>query len=237
MIVSAMPLPLGRLVLVAAAGLVLPLHPVAADPRDAAAELQSGPAATVAIGSDDCRPQWNGAPVTPDQLLERSVDLLEQAIDRIGGPQNATEENIPYVSVETASGTTWRCMAPTLFNLQRSGMIKLRLRDAFVYFAMNVHQAAEQPAERIDVGPNGRVAWNGDAADLNGLSAHVRALGDEASVPDRMFLDVAPDATFLELNRAAQAIEVEGGCVTLTGCGGPMGPYRPGVPECPSEPQ
>lgn len=195
-------------------------------------EVPEHAAATIGIRPDGCQALWNSEPTTIDEILDRSVNILVQAIDRIGGPQYATEENFPYLSLDAPSGTTWQCMGPSLFAVQRSGMIKLGLHDAFLFFALNVHGAAEPRAATVDIGADGRIAWNGDRVDLNGLRAQVRALGDEASVPDRLFLNVAPEATFLDLYSAARAIDEAGGRATLTGCGGPVGPYRPGAPLC-----
>ena len=213
---------------------------IASAAQPASADPPTGPdphsAATLSIRADSCEARWNGEPVTPDQILARSVALLEAAIERIGGPQNATEDNIPYLGVEAIPETSWRCMAPTLFALQRSGMIKIELRDALVFFAYNAQGVAEPTAASVDIGANGRIAWNGEPVDMNGLRAHVRALGDEASAPDNLFFDVAPEATFLDLYAAARAVDDEGGRATLTGCGGPIGPYRPGAPQCPPQP-
>ena len=211
-------------------------QPSAGDPAPAPVEMAPHAAASLGIRPDGCQALWNADPVTPDEILARSVAMLEQAIDRIGGPQYATEENIPYLSLDAPPEASWECMGPSLHTVQRSGMIKLELRGAFVFFAMNAFGPAADRADFVAVGANGRLAWNGVETDLDGLRAHVRALGDDASVPDRLLLEVAPQATFLDLSRAADAIGDEGGRATLTGCGGPIGPYRPDRPACPREP-
>ena len=89
----------------------------------------SAPAPTITVAAN-CSASWDGQAVTPAQITERSVALLEQAITAAGGIQNVTETSLPIPNVEAPADLGFACADTILFALQRSGMMSVRLRPA-----------------------------------------------------------------------------------------------------------
>ncbi|MDQ3144443.1 MAG: biopolymer transporter ExbD [Pseudomonadota bacterium] len=72
-----------------------------------------------------CEVYWNLTPVTNEQLLERAVEKLELEIDRAGGVENITEENMPEVHIRGDVDTPYKCVGGTVFTMQRAGFARV----------------------------------------------------------------------------------------------------------------
>ena len=188
------------------------------------------PAATVTIGGD-CRARWNGEPVADEQILDRSVAVLEAGIESIGGVENVTEHNIPYLRLEAPPETPWRCLAPALLEMQRSGMAWVDLHDQRANFAWGGQERSEPPVY-IELQADGRLAWNRQPVDADALRGRVRDMGDDARIPDNLVLFVGAEAAFGEVHQLLRTLNDAGGVATLAICGGPFAPPRAELSVC-----
>ncbi len=219
-----------RLLLILGASVAGPLQATASalwqDP------LSARPVAgTIAIAAD-CQARWEGTPVTQEQILERTVAIVEAAIDRVGGVQNVTEENLPHLRVEAAPELPWQCVGPTLLAIQRSGIVEVALRDQRAYFTMALHGPGEPAAVQVDIAAGGELSWNGERLPVGALAGRVQTLGDAAWGPDSLFVNIDGRATFGDVYRLLQVVNEAGREATLASCEGPYGPMRPDEPAC-----
>ena len=171
----------------------------------------SAPAiAIAATGPGGCEARWEGQIVTPAQIKERSIALLEQAIEAIGGRQNITMDNLPVPSVEAPADLGFACADPILFALQDAGMFSLRIRptggQAPVPLDLPFDTNAPPPPipTVLGIGAGGRMTWNGDPLDAAGLATQLGRIGSTTppepgemeAPPGGLEVRVAREATF-----------------------------------------
>ena len=181
---------------------------------------RSEPRATVptitiaARGPGGCSASWDGQPVTPAQITERSVAFLERAIAALGGAQNITELNFPVPNVEAPADLGLACADTILFALQRAGMVSVWLRTpggqapVIMDFPLDTSPQPQPIPTVLGVGAGGQVTWNSDPVDAAGLEAELIRIGgspaqsDETEEPPPGFpeLRVQPEARFGQLS-------------------------------------
>lgn len=151
------------------------------DTRDVAATL-----ALAGSGPGGCSARWNSQPATPQQVLERSSALVEQAIQQQGGVANLTDETLPAVSVTAPPSLGFACVDTYLSAVRRSGVATVLLAPdggvpALADFTLS-DIGAPPPSIVLGVAAGGRLSWNQEAITLAALPDHVRRLsgGDEA---------------------------------------------------------
>ena len=78
-------------------------------------------------GSADggCEVYWNLTKVDSKDLLDRAVKKLEQEIERLGGVQNVTPENMPEVHIRGDVNTPYKCVGGAIFTMQRAGFARV----------------------------------------------------------------------------------------------------------------
>ena len=78
-------------------------------------------------GSADggCEVYWQLTKVTNDQLLERAVKKLEDEIERAGGVDNITEQNMPEAHIRGDVNTPYKCIGAAVFTMQRAGFARV----------------------------------------------------------------------------------------------------------------
>jgi hypothetical protein len=200
---------------------------------NAAAITASEPAATISVAAAQggaCAARWDGAAVTRDQILERGAAMLQAAIERIGGVQNLTEDNIPYLRLEAPADVAMACVAPALGAVQRVGFSKVALRlsggrptaDVVAQLPL-IGEGDARPSVVVALGANGGMTWNGEAIDLAGLSARAPAgpregSFDEQAPPGAFVIALSPDATFGAAYEALRVAGHAGAGPTLSGC-------------------
>jgi len=72
-----------------------------------------------------CEVYWQLTKVTNDQLLERAVKKLEDEIERAGGVDNITEENMPEAHIRGDVNTPYKCIGAAVFTMQRAGFARV----------------------------------------------------------------------------------------------------------------
>ncbi len=72
-----------------------------------------------------CEVYWDLTPVTAEELLARGVRELETQIERVGGIENITEENMPEAHIRGDVNTPYRCIGGAIFAMQRAGFARI----------------------------------------------------------------------------------------------------------------
>jgi biopolymer transport protein ExbD len=81
---------------------------------------------SVMAGPDGrCQVYWVMQPVTSQELTQRAVKHLEEQIQRVGGPQNITPENMPEAHIRSDVNTPYQCVGGTIFTMQRAGFARV----------------------------------------------------------------------------------------------------------------
>ena len=78
-----------------------------------------------ADGSGGCEVYWNLKKVNSQELLDMAVKKLKDEVDRAGGPQNITEENMPEAHIRGDVNTPYRCIGGAVFTMQRAGFARI----------------------------------------------------------------------------------------------------------------
>jgi len=195
---------------------------------------------TAALEDGVCSLRWNGALVTPRALLQNSVNLLTEAIEKDAEKQrrelergvHAEHTGIPVdLRVEAARGLPFSCFGPALRLLQSAGFSDVTLRlageplpDQKVFFELELIERRPPFSAIVQLAGNGRMTWNGEAIDLNGLRERVRAMDRQR--PDDVAVAPSNEADFMTFYEAVRIIGQVKEMPTVLGC-----PERPGPPS------
>jgi biopolymer transport protein ExbD len=78
-------------------------------------------------GEDDgtCGIYWDLTKVNSEELLDRAVERLEEAIELAGGVENITEDNMPEAHIRGDIDTPYRCIGGAVFTMQRAGFARV----------------------------------------------------------------------------------------------------------------
>jgi biopolymer transport protein ExbD len=76
-------------------------------------------------GAGGCEVYWNLTRVNNDELLERAVKKLEDEIEKVGGAENITEENMPEAHIRGDVDTPYKCIGGAVFTMQRAGFARV----------------------------------------------------------------------------------------------------------------
>jgi biopolymer transport protein ExbD len=80
---------------------------------------------TVRGGPEGCEVYWQLTRVTNDELLERAVKKLELEIERAGGVDKITPENMPEAHIRGDVNTPYKCIGAAVFTMQRAGFARV----------------------------------------------------------------------------------------------------------------
>ena len=72
-----------------------------------------------------CAVYWNMTRVDASELLNRAVAKLTSDIEKAGGVENMTPEDMPEVHIRGDINTPYRCIGGTVYNMQRAGFAKV----------------------------------------------------------------------------------------------------------------
>ena len=72
-----------------------------------------------------CGIYWNLTRVNSKELLDRAVKKLEDEIERVGGVENITEENMPEAHIRGDINTPYKCVGGAVYNMQRAGFARV----------------------------------------------------------------------------------------------------------------
>jgi biopolymer transport protein ExbD len=72
-----------------------------------------------------CEVYWDLTRVNSEELTRRAVVALETEIERMGGAQNMTTENLPEAHIRGDINTPWRCVGGAITAMQRAGFARV----------------------------------------------------------------------------------------------------------------
>ena len=72
-----------------------------------------------------CEVYWNLTPVNATELLNRAVSHIEDEIERFGGVENMTEDDLPEVHIRGDVNTPWRCVGGPIYIMQQAGFTRV----------------------------------------------------------------------------------------------------------------
>jgi biopolymer transport protein ExbD len=87
-------------------------------PENVNLTVRGGPGGT-------CEVYWNLTRMDSKQLLDRAVKKLEDEIERQGGVDNITEENMPEAHIRGDVDTPYKCIGGAVYNMQRAGFARV----------------------------------------------------------------------------------------------------------------
>jgi len=73
----------------------------------------------------ECEIYWNLQRVNSKELLDKAVKKLKDEIDKLGGPQNVTEETMPEAHIRGDINTPYRCIGGAIFTMQMAGFARV----------------------------------------------------------------------------------------------------------------
>ena len=196
---------------------------------------------TATLEGGVCTLRWNGALVSRRELLQNSANLLIEALERQAEKQCREEERGEYheydgpipvdLRLEAARGLPFSCFGEALRLPQLAGFSEVTLRiageqlpDQKVFFELEPHERRPRFSAIVQLARNGRMTWNSEAIDLNGLRERVRAM--DTHRPDDVAVaptDEADFVTFYEVVRAVGRIKAT---PTMVVCAGLPGDSR-----------
>jgi biopolymer transport protein ExbD len=93
-------------------------QPTTTKPENVNLSVRGGPGGS-------CEVYWNLTKVNSKELLDRAVKKLEDEIERVGGVENITEENMPEAHIRGDINTPYKCVGGTVYNMQRAGFARV----------------------------------------------------------------------------------------------------------------
>ena len=75
--------------------------------------------------SGECEVYWNLTRVNAQELLDRAVAKLKAEIDKKGGLENFTAEDMPEAHIRGDVNTPYRCIGGTIFTMQMAGFARV----------------------------------------------------------------------------------------------------------------
>jgi biopolymer transport protein ExbD len=76
-------------------------------------------------GSGGCEVYWGLEKLDSDQLLDRAAKKLKAEIDKLGGPQNVTEDTMPEAHIRGDINTPYKCIGGAIFAMQMAGFARV----------------------------------------------------------------------------------------------------------------
>ncbi len=76
-------------------------------------------------GKGGCEVYWNLQRVDSKELLDRAVKKLKDQIQKVGGVQNLTEDNMPEAHIRGDVNTPYKCIGATIFTMQQAGFARI----------------------------------------------------------------------------------------------------------------
>ena len=93
-------------------------EPTTTKPENVNLTVRGGPGGT-------CEVYWNLTKVNSEELLDRAVKKLEDEIEKAGGVENITEENMPEAHIRGDIDTPYKCVGGAVFTMQRAGFARV----------------------------------------------------------------------------------------------------------------
>jgi biopolymer transport protein ExbD len=76
-------------------------------------------------GKGGCAVYWGVEKLNSEQLLDRAVKKLKAEIDKLGGPQNVTEDTMPEAHIRGDINAPYKCIGGAIFAMQMAGFARV----------------------------------------------------------------------------------------------------------------
>jgi biopolymer transport protein ExbD len=96
----------------------IPFEPTTTKPENVSLTVR-------ASASGECEVYWLLTKVNAEDLLNKAVDKLKKDIEKAGGVQNISPDDLPEVHIRADVDTPYRCIGGTIFTMQRAGFPKV----------------------------------------------------------------------------------------------------------------
>ena len=96
----------------------IPFEPTTTKPENVSLTVRAAP-------DGSCEVYWLLTKVSATDLLTRAVDKLKKDIEKAGGVQNISPDDLPEVHIRADINTPYRCIGGTIFTMQRAGFPKV----------------------------------------------------------------------------------------------------------------
>jgi hypothetical protein len=173
---------------------------------------QGGPLVAVAAGRGGaCDYRWGGHRVAEAALIDRAVVYLKRAVDRLGGAERLTEDNMPAVDFQLADEVPYRCVRAALDAMARSGYARFRIDNPGpgaaawaqpLRFEFELNEAAPPPVDpvrnRLGLTARETPSWNGIPIDRVTLRQYCDLTQQMNPVP-WIILDLPDPAPYRQL--------------------------------------
>ena len=63
--------------------------------------------------------------VSSKELLDKAVAKLKAEVEKVGGPQNITEDNMPEAHIRGDINTPYRCIGGAIYTMQIAGFARV----------------------------------------------------------------------------------------------------------------
>ncbi|MFC7537144.1 ExbD/TolR family protein [Sphingomonas sp. GCM10030256] len=93
-------------------------EPTETKPENVSLSVRSAPDGT-------CEVYWGMTRINSEDLLDRAVKKLEDEIEKQGGVENITEENMPEAHIRGDVNTQYKCIGGAIFTMQRAGFARV----------------------------------------------------------------------------------------------------------------
>jgi biopolymer transport protein ExbD len=93
-------------------------EPTTTKPENVSLSVRGGPGGS-------CEVYWNLTRVDSKELLNRAVNKLKDQIQKVGGVQNITEDNMPEAHIRGDINTPYRCIGGTIAIMQEAGFARI----------------------------------------------------------------------------------------------------------------
>lgn len=93
-------------------------EPTTTKPENVSLSVRGGPGGT-------CEVYWGLTRMNSDDLLKRAVKKLEDEIEKLGGVENMTEENMPEAHIRADINTPYKCVGGAIYTMQRAGFARV----------------------------------------------------------------------------------------------------------------
>jgi len=72
-----------------------------------------------------CEVFWSQKKINSQELLDRAAKKLKAEVDKLGGPQNMTSDNMPEVHIRADINTRWECVGGAMTNVSHAGYTRI----------------------------------------------------------------------------------------------------------------
>ena len=93
-------------------------EPTTTKPENVSLSVKGGPGGT-------CEVYWNLTKVDSKKLLDMAVAKLKAEVNKLGGPQNVTEDNMPEAHIRGDINTPYKCIGGAIFTMQEAGFARV----------------------------------------------------------------------------------------------------------------